>query len=273
MSRTPFIFTLALITVLMLAGCASSSGPKVPYPAFVQTDTLEDVFMASLPGVRAKQLAGDPQSGRASNRVDLPRDWKGSSSGAPGRSIEIFVISGELTLADVTLTGGGYAFLPAGSLGFNLVSDNGARIMYFVNDIDPSATIQSPIIMDSGLLGWDDTAKVGVSKKMLRDDPGSGAKTWLLRVATGAAQSWESSTVTREGYLVTGNQQFSECVDGSAETWQYAPGGYFFRPENMISGGPESVALTQSVWLLRELTGGTTRVWPECVDVAANDSF
>ena len=256
---------LILVSLLIVAGCASNGKPNMPYPAFVQTDTLEDVFMASLPGVRAKQLAGDPQTGRASNRVDLPRDWKGSSSGAPGRSIEIFVISGELEIADVTLTAGGYAYLPAGSLGFNLVSDNGARIMYFVDDIDPRAMIQSPIIMDSGLLDWEDIGKVGVSKKMLRDDPGNGAKTWLLRVATGAAQSWESSSAVREGYLVTGNQQFSECVGGVVHTWQYAPGGYFYRPENTISGGPESVALMKSVWLLRETTGGVERVWPDCV--------
>jgi len=81
---------LAVVATL-LAGCASGP-PTLPYPAFIQVDELEDIFMASLPGVRAKQLSGDPQTRRTSNRVDLPKDWRGTSGGSPGRSLEIFVL-------------------------------------------------------------------------------------------------------------------------------------------------------------------------------------
>jgi len=224
---------LAVVATL-LAGCAGGP-PKLPYPAFIQVDELEDMFMASLPGVRAKQLSGDPQTRRTSNRVDLPKDWRGTSGGSPGRSLEIFVIDGELSVADVSLTSGGYAYLPAGSLGFNLTADEGARILYFVSDTDPDAVIRSPIIINSSLLDWQPTAKLGVSSKELRSDPGSGAKTWLVRVSTGA------------------------------ESWQYAPGGYFYRPANTISGGPESFALTDSIWVLRETSHGNVSQWPSCV--------
>jgi glyoxylate utilization-related uncharacterized protein len=255
---------VVVIAAMLLGGCASGP-PKLPYPAFIQVDALEDIFMASLPGVRAKQLSGDPHTRRTSNRVDLPKDWNGTSGGTPGRSLEIYVVAGELMVADISLTAGGYAFLPAGSLGFNLTAKEGARILYFVNDTDPESIIRSPIIIDSGLLDWQDTAKVGVSSKELRGDPGSGAKTWLLRVSTGAAQAWETSSALREGYLVTGNQQFSECVNGVVRTWQYAPGGYFYRPANTISGGPESLALTESIWLMREMQKGDVVVWPACV--------
>jgi len=261
-------FVLAVVATL-LVGCASGP-PKLPYPAFIQVDELEDVFMASLPGVRAKQLSGDPQTRRTSNRVDLPRDWQGTSGGTPGRSLEIFVIDGELSVADVSLTSGGYAYLPAGSLGFNLTADEGARILYFVSDTDPDAVIRSPIIINSGLLDWQSTARLGVSSKELRSDPGSGAKTWLVRVSTGASQAWESSSVLREGYLLSGNQQYAECVNGEIESWQYAPGGYFYRPANTISGGPESFALTESIWVLRETQHGNVSQWPSCVGQAAN---
>ncbi|MCJ7591551.1 MAG: hypothetical protein MUO51_09375, partial [Woeseiaceae bacterium] len=55
---------LALILASMvISGCASGP-PKLPYPAFIQVDELDDIFMASLPGVRAKQLSGDPQTRR-----------------------------------------------------------------------------------------------------------------------------------------------------------------------------------------------------------------
>jgi len=257
------IFPVTVMTLLLTA-CASGP-PKIPYPAFIQVDELEDIFMASLPGVRAKQLSGDPQSRRTSNRVNLPPDWSGTSGGVPGRSMEIFVIAGTVKIADIDLDTGGYAFLPAGSLGFNMAAPEGAQILYFVNDTDPESIIRSPIIIDSDLLDWQDTAKVGVSSKELRADPGNGAKTWLVRVATGASQAWETSSTIREGYLVTGNQQYAECVNGESQVWQYAPGGYFYRPADTISGGPESLALTQSIWIMRETSKGVTKVWPSCI--------
>lgn len=255
---------LNIFAMVLLAGCASGP-PKLPYPAFIQVDELEDVFMASLPGVRAKQLSGDPLTRRTSNRVDLPRDWKGTSGGSPGRSLEIFVVDGELSVADIVLQSGGYAFLPAGSLGFNLSAAEGARILYFVSDTDPEAIIRSPIIINGSLLDWQPTARVGVSTKELRSDPGSGAKTWLVRVSTGASQDWESSSALREGYLVSGNQQYAECVNGKVVSWQYAPGGYFYRPADTISGGPESFALTESLWLMRETSHGDVMTWSTCV--------
>ena len=120
---------LAVASCVLLASCASGP-PTLPYPAFVQVDELEDIFMASLPGIRAKQLAGDPKTRRSSNRIDLPQEWTGTSGGMPGRSLEIFVLSGTLVLADIQLRPGGYAYLPSGSLGFNLAAPNGARLGY-----------------------------------------------------------------------------------------------------------------------------------------------
>ncbi len=254
----------ALTAALLLFGCASSGPPQLPYPAFIEVDTLDDVFMASLPGIRAKQLAGDPQLRTTSNRIDLPEAWSGTSGGSPGKSLEIFVLLGSITIADVELGPGGYAYLPAGSLGFNLKSNDGARILYFLDDADSMAMIRSPIIMDSALLDWQPTDTGLVSDKDLRADPGSGSRTWLRRVETGAVLPWESSTARREGYLVSGNYQHSECYDGAAQTWQYAPGGYFLRPGGAVNGGPEANATTETVWLLREKVGAKYNTHASC---------
>ncbi|NNC56611.1 MAG: DUF4437 domain-containing protein [Woeseiaceae bacterium] len=253
-----------VLLAFMLSACASGP-PKLPYPAFVQVDELTDIFMASLPGIRAKQLAGDPQTRRTSNRIDLPSDWNGTSGGSPGRSLEIFVLDGQLTIADVDLARGGYAFLPAGSLGFNLRSDDGARILYFLNDVDAESIIRSPIIINARLLDWQGTALQGVFTKELRQDPGNGARTWLLKVSPGATLPWQKSAVVREGYLVDGSYQHSECVAGVVHTWQYMAGGYFYRPANTINGGPMSSATTESVWFLREVRGGSEETVPACV--------
>ncbi len=251
---------------MLLVACASGP-PTLPYPAYVQVDELEDIFMASLPGVRAKQLAGDPKTRRSSNRIDLPQEWSGTSGGMPGRSLELFVLQGTLTIADIQLGPGGYAFLPSGSLGFNLGAPNGARILYFLSNVDPDSMIRAPIILDAAVLEWQRAAVDGVLTKELRRDPGSGAATWLLRIEPGAAQPWETSTAIREGYLLHGSYTHSECVDGEVHTWQYQQGGYFYRPAGTINGGPDASASTQSTWLLRETTRGEHAQVPACVVV------
>lgn len=251
------------LSAFILAACASTA-PEPPFPAFVQVDDLQDVFLASLPGVRAKPLAGDPGTRRRGNRIDLPPAWRGTSGGEPGRSMEIFVLSGDLSLADIRLGPGGYAFLPAGSLGFNLHSEDGARVLYFVHDDDPAAVIRAPILIDSNLLGWEATGTHGVTHKELRRDPGNGARTWLLRIAPGAALRWQSSSALREGYLVAGDYRHSECVLGEAVTGQYTAGGYFYRPGGVVNGGPDSGATAEATWLLREATGGDVTYHDGC---------
>ena len=252
-----------LICLHGLAGCAGGSS-KLPYPAFVQVDELEDMFMASLPGVRGKQLAGDPQTRRTSNRIDLPPAWKGTSGGVPGRAMEIFVVQGKLRIADIDLPPGGYAFLPAGSLGFNMATDAGARILYFVNDTDTESMIRSPIIIDTSLLDWQADVTPGTYTKELLSDPGSGARTWLLRIDAGTAVPWQSSTALREGYLLRGNFRHSECVLGKVYTSQYLQGGYFYRPAETINGGPLSGSDTDVIWFLRETAKGTDTIVPGC---------
>ena len=259
---------LVLLTTIVLLAACTSGPPKVPYPAFVQVDDLGDTFMASLPGIRAKQLAGDPQTRRTSNRIDLPPDWNGTSGGAPGRSTEIFVLEGALTIAEIELPKGGYIFLPAGSLGFNIVSKEGARILYFVNDKDPESIIRSPIIIDANLLPWEPTKTPGVMIKELRRDPGNGAATWLQRVDAGVSIPWQSSSALREGYLMAGQFVDSECVGGEVLTWPYAKGGYFYRPAGAVHGGPASGGDAEAIWFMRETEGGTDTIESGCAPIS-----
>lgn len=253
----------AAFFVGFVAGCASGP-PELPYPAFIQSDELEDIFMATLPGVRAKQFAGDPKTRRSSNRIDLPPGWEGTTGGAPGKSLEIVVLAGELAVADISLGPGGYAHVPPGTFGFNLRTSDGARVLYFLDDVDPLAMIRSTIILDTRLVEWQATDTDGVSIKELRSDPGNGARTWMKRIEPGAAIPWQSSSVIREGYLASGEYQASECVSGVAHTWTYTTGGYFYRPADTVNGGPESKAITESVWILRERSAGSEKTLDTC---------
>jgi len=252
------------VTMCLIAGC-SSGPPVVPYPAFVNVDEIPDMFIAALPGVRAKPLVGATgDTAGGGYRIDLPSSWQGTSGASPDKTLEIFVVSGEISVADIKLKRGGYAYLPPGTLGFKLKSATGARVLYFLDDIDRNAVIKTPLILESGMLEWEETESEGLATKELRADPGTGARSWLLRIEPGAEIPWQSSTANREGYFVAGSYTHSECVAGEPATDIYAPGGYVYRPSHSISGGPESAATTTSIWFLRELSDSTETTHDKC---------
>lgn len=254
---------LGLVFATLAAGCASGPAPPA-YPAFVISEELPDIFLAALPGVRAKEYASDMRTRSSSNRIDLPEAWSGTTGGAPGKALEIFVLSGELKVADFVLTAGGYAYVPPGSLGFKLETTSGARILYFLADPDAAAQIRSAIILDSGLVHWQATDSIGVFEKELRKDPGSGERTWLVRYETDAEIPWQSASATLEGYLVSGRFQDSECVAGEPYTAIYLPGGYFRRPGGAVHGGPAAAALQESTWFFRQQQDSTTNLAASC---------
>lgn len=253
--------------MLLVSGCASGP-PSVPYPAFIVVDELPDAFVAGLPGVRAKQLTGDARTRRSGTRIQIPADWEFSSGASPGLSVEVFVLAGELRLGEYSLTPGGYAYVPPGSTGLPMRSDNGASILYFLDSANDKAVIQTPLITNSNLLDWEspvfDFGSDGVSIKELRMDPGSGARTWLLKLDPGVSQGWQYSSQTLEGYLLSGRVVDTECVAGEAATFEYLPGGYFHRPPGAIHGGPEATTAVGAVWFLRAPAGEQVELVPGC---------
>lgn len=252
-SRT---FSWALLPALLVlaAGCVSGP-PDVPYPAFIIVDELPDVFIAGLPGVRAKQLTGDSRTRQSGARVQIPADWEFSSGAAPGLSVEIFVLAGEMHLGEYSLTEGGYAYIPPGSTGLPMRSDNGATVLYFLNSANDKAVIQTPLITNANILAWESPVfnfgSDGLSVKELRADPGSGSRTWLLQLDSGSGKPWQYSSQSVEGYLLSGSVVDTECVAGEAATFEYLPGGYFYRPPAAVHGGPEATTVTGAVWFMR----------------------
>jgi len=252
--------------LVLLCGCGSNA-PTVPYPAFIDVNALDNVFLAGLPGARAAQLAGDPRSRRTSNRVLLPEKWKFTTGASPTQSIELFVLAGQIRLGEFDLGPGGYAYLPAGTSGFQMESEAGAYILYFQDAEDGSAVIQTPLIASSDLLDWE-PAGVGFEIKEMRYDPGSGARTWLLKISTDARRQWQRSSQVLEGYLLSGEVTESECVFGKVVTGDYRTGGYFYRTAGAISGGPDSIAKSEAIWFLRVRGDEQLEALPDCVELA-----
>lgn len=258
---------LLLVLLLSVSGCGLAP-TKVPYPAFIQSEELEDVFLVGLPGVRAKQFGGDARSLRSSNRLLIPENWDFSTGAVPDKSVEIFVLAGQIELGDLTLGPGGYAYLPSGSMGTSMRSRTGAELLYFLDDVDASAVIQTPLISGIDPIRWrslsDDPDDFGLSVLELRSDPGSGARTWLLKIDPVAAQPWQRFSADVEGFLVSGQYQHSECVSGEPATGTYKPGGYFLRPADAVHAGPEAKSIEPSIWYLRTLRAGEREIVGEC---------
>jgi len=246
--------TLLVCLSLALAGCAATK-PQLPYPVFVQADELPDVFLAALPGVRAKQFAGNPQTRRSSNRIVLPANWTGSSGASPGKSLELYVLYGEMRIGDLTLQPGGYAWFPPGFTGANLSTSYGAEVLYFLDDANPQNEYKSPIIYSSEVVAWQPLSAApedrGLMVKEMRRDPGSGSRTWLLQAKPEARIAWQRRERVLEGYLISGRYEGSECYAGKPVKGLYTEGGYFHRPANTVHGGPDERALETSVWLMR----------------------
>ncbi len=249
MNKRDLRFVLIAVTSLLVCACGAGS-LKPPYPAYVVVDELPGAFIAGLPGVRAKHLSGDPRTQRASYRIELPADWSFTTGASPGQSVEMYVLAGEISLGEFPMTEGSYAYLPPGLSGLQMTSAKGALLLYFLDEANGAAVIETPLITNSSLLAWQ-PQDIGLSVKELRADPGSGARTWLLNVAPEATLPWQMSSRILEGYLLSGAITYSECRGEDYATDEYLAGGYFHRPPGAIHGGPDSQTTTGATWFLR----------------------
>ena len=155
----------------------------------------------SLPACQAHGQSNSRETrvrGAAAIVCDFPLTGISQPGHRRPRAWNSFVLSGEIELGEFTLASGGYAYLPPGTSGFPMRSVSGARILYFVDEANDSAVIQTPLIASSTLLTWQPTAN-GFSVKELRSDPGSGGRTWLLKIEPGATKAWQRSTQTQGG--------------------------------------------------------------------------
>ena len=265
---------LILLSALLLAGCANAPR-NLPYPAFIQAEELDGTFHAGLPGTRAKGLGGDPSTGRFSALLLLPEQWRWNTGAAPGKSVEIFVLAGEVILGDLALRPGNYAWLPPGSTGLSMSSLGGAQLLYFLNDAAPDAVIQTPLFMSREVVPWQpltaDAMDAGLQVKELRHDPGSGERTFLLKVEPGATQRWQKSSVKVEGFLLSGAYRHSECQAGKVITGDYTPGGYFERPAGVVNGGPLAGSSEGAVWFVRTNSRAEITIVDACSLPGASD--
>ena len=72
-----------------------------------------------------------------------------------------------------------------------------------------------------------------------------------MKVDPIATISLRKSSVTSEGYLLSGNYIANECFLSEVFTDTYLQGGYFHRPAGVAYGGSGEAAIETTVWFMR----------------------
>ena len=186
---------------------------------------------------------------------------------------ELFVLEGDLWVGSVRYAKGDYAYLPAGMPRPSMRSDTGAVVMTFhegthrtvygdapVGLYDPTRLIAK---IESEKMPWGDPSDPivaatanGAGRKLLREDPRVGDRTWLLRFGPDDPKKMthgrtETHPVVEEVFLMEG--------EISMPYGTLKPGAYFWRPPD-IPHGP--VGTLKGLFGLFRCKGGPmTTVW------------
>lgn len=245
-----------------------------PHIEFIQQQDLPFVAGPLVPGdpapdVHRKCLSTDIQDGSSSNLVQFPAGWRRPSTGfLPTADLEIYVLSGDLSLSDTHLTDHTYAFLPAGSRLADCSSGSGATALVFLNGrpswqpgeppadlLDARRVIPYLNLYEAPWTGnFHPQFPMGAGRKWLRRDPVTTEESWILATfPLRHGRKPEKHPVVEEMYLVAG-----EVI---SPIGVMRPGAYFWRPPEIWHGPYGSK--TGSFYFFRTLGGPLSTVYTE----------
>jgi len=244
-----------------------------PHIEFIQHQDLPFSY-APMPGggpeteVGRKVLSYDPDSGAASILLDLPAGWRLPGTSHYVADVELYVISGTLTLSGVTYSQHTYAFLPAGYPLVDGASERGAQLMFFTSgqadrvadEADPGTMDERRLIRYLNLFEGPWTGNfhpqfpVGAGRKWLRRDPVTTDESWILgTLALRNGRKPEKHPVVEEMFLLAGELIGPQGV--------MRPGAYFWRPPEAWHGPYGSK--TGCLMLFRTVGGPLSTVYTE----------
>jgi hypothetical protein len=234
------------------------------FVGYLQADAMPAEPSPVFPGALASTLSADPATGRAAYRVQFPAGFRFDREDRALQSLEVFVISGELSFGLDRLRRYDFGFVPPDVQWPRLASSQGAEALVFLDPpaADPKAVWQQgaqgsyvthfdEALWKEATVARDAGHALDLKVQDLKKDPFTTARTWLVRGGASLKVPWERHSVVEEGYLLEGDYRLPECLPGRTVIGDYSPGGYFRRPPNIVHSGPESGTKTVAVWLMR----------------------
>jgi quercetin dioxygenase-like cupin family protein len=196
-------------------------------------------------------------TGESVAQLELPAGWALTWPPPRARTLEIFVLTGELTVAGATLTEWSYLHVPV-SVPLRLASSRGATILVYADLPQPTDGTQMRIVATtsadwrSGVIAARDTGRsLALEVRDLLNVPSTGQRTWLLRAGADLVLPFERHQTVEEGYIVHGRYRLIERLERGETVFDHEPGGYFWRPAGIVHGGPRSGSDGDFVMLLR----------------------
>ncbi len=228
------------------------------FVGFVNAGKMPLAELQQLGGVKARVLSENPRSGRMAFVAEPPAGWSWGGAAADGRSLEIFVLAGKLDIDGRPLESRGYLYVAPKAGTPPLATRSDARLLVFVGPTGEPSGFTDWFIVDfdqsrwrPGLVGPRAGVDLPVEIFDLKRDPTTGARTWLASIEPGFEFPWERHSMVEEGFLVEGVYDLNECLPGGVRSGRYTEGGYFYRPANILHGGPDSTARRPTIWLFR----------------------
>lgn len=172
------------------------SGPirEPGFDGFVDVSRLDETTRPEFDAARVRVLSEDSGTGRGAYHLAFPSGYSLRALGVGRRSIEVFVLSGELQVGRDSLQRYDLARFPAGSAGPALASKGGAVALIFLDPpADDGGAMQRQLARGHWVTRFDGAkwrpgvAAQAAGKKLALEvqdlwlDPDSGARTWLLR--------------------------------------------------------------------------------------------
>lgn len=192
--------------------------------------------------------------------------------------ISLYLLEGRLTIAGRSLEQGDFLRATQGAVLGRVIASANTTMLVFRNRPRTVAARPAVTVARGAAVAWgigqvsrDAGAPALLMVKRLWTDPATGAQFHIVKVAPGVAVPWEVHPVAEEGYLIEGDFHLAECLPSGRRDFDYAPGGYFYRPPGLIHSGPSSTTRAGATWLIRTPARLSAIFYPACPAATASE--
>ncbi len=221
-----------------------------PHIEFVDTNVLDwqPFPLWNDGGVQMRLLSQDDETGACTLVLDFPAGWRRNERGYNTAAEELYILRGTLNIGATDYITNCYSYIPAGlTTGPVEAGPNGCSVLamydarpHFVasaTSLPDARSDQYIQKMDTNEMPWrgphgdgEQPSEFGIMVKLLRQDPESGAQSWVLGILPGWRENRkEVHPVVEESFKLTGDMLLGP-------RGLMTPGCYFWRPPGVEHG-------------------------------------